>query len=257
MTSERWTESRVFEALKKRFPSPAFVLLPQVRSATGSSSKVRTADAVAVSTWPSRGLYITGIEIKVSLADWRRELADPTKAESIQQYCRYWYIAAPKGVVPGGEVPDNWGLLECNARSTTETKRPERLDEAPPDILFTAAVLRRASEVMRTQADVEQAIQAYRTQAEESGMKCQEATLVSDELEDLKSAVQQFEAASGVSLAKYRGGDIGRAVKLVREAGVAQCVRRATSLRDDARQIAERLDKSLAAMTADDPEATP
>ena len=55
-------EGGVFEALKTRYNSPEYCLLPQVRNSTGYSSKVRTADAIAMSLWPSRGLTLTGFE---------------------------------------------------------------------------------------------------------------------------------------------------------------------------------------------------
>ena len=55
-------EGGVFEALKTRYNSPEYCLLPQVRNSTGYSSKVRTADAIAMSLWPSRGLTLTGFK---------------------------------------------------------------------------------------------------------------------------------------------------------------------------------------------------
>lgn len=80
-----WTERLVFERLAKVFPPPAFVLLPQVRNGTGfSRRRTRTADAIAASVWPSRGLYLVGVEIKVCVHDWRRELADAAKSESAE-----------------------------------------------------------------------------------------------------------------------------------------------------------------------------
>ena len=46
-----------------------------------------SGDAVIMSLWPSRGLELHGVEIKVSRADWKREAADPAKAEAIAAYC--------------------------------------------------------------------------------------------------------------------------------------------------------------------------
>ena len=58
--------------------------------------------------WPSRGLYIAGVEIKVSRADWLKERKDPGKSVSIQRFCKYWYVAAPAGIVPVADDEDDW-----------------------------------------------------------------------------------------------------------------------------------------------------
>ena len=84
---ERWTEGRVFGLLKGPFPDGAFLRLPQVRNGTGFQRSTRTADALIVSCWPSRGLWFAGVEIKVSLSDWKRELCKPEKSASIQKWC--------------------------------------------------------------------------------------------------------------------------------------------------------------------------
>ena len=68
------------------FAGPAWAVLHEVPNATGAG-KVRTADAIAISLWPSRGLEIHGLEIKVSRSDWRRELKQPEKSVPIQRYC--------------------------------------------------------------------------------------------------------------------------------------------------------------------------
>jgi len=57
-------EKFLFELLQKRFPSEEYACLPQVRNATGYSSVIRTADAIAMSLWPSRGLDLHGFEFK-------------------------------------------------------------------------------------------------------------------------------------------------------------------------------------------------
>ena len=113
----RWSEFAICKRLRGPFPAPAFIVLPQVRNGTGFQRKtVRTADALIVSTWPGRGLWVGGVEIKVVLHDWKREIADPAKSE-MQQWCKNWWIAAPKGLIPQAELPETWGLIEC-----TETK---------------------------------------------------------------------------------------------------------------------------------------
>jgi hypothetical protein len=50
-------------ALRTFYSQPEHVLIPQVRNGTGFTS-TRTADAIAMVVWPSRGFALTGIEIK-------------------------------------------------------------------------------------------------------------------------------------------------------------------------------------------------
>ena len=76
--------------LSNKFPSPQYAFLSQVRNQTGYgnlSDGIRTADAMALGLWPSRGNYLHGFELKVSRSDWLNELKDPAKAEAIAKYC--------------------------------------------------------------------------------------------------------------------------------------------------------------------------
>src|SRR4051812_18306594 len=78
----RITARDLVAALERRVPRPEYVLLEQVRGATGITEGAdRSADAIAMSVWPSRGLELHGFEVKVSRGDWLRELREPAKAE--------------------------------------------------------------------------------------------------------------------------------------------------------------------------------
>ena len=100
----------LFLRLQESFPAPAFVTLEEVRDATGFDGH-RTADAIAVSLYRSRGKAIWGFEFKVSRADWLKELKQPEKAESILRYCNYWALVVPsKDIVKDGELPGSWGM---------------------------------------------------------------------------------------------------------------------------------------------------
>src|SRR5688572_18266988 len=89
--------SRVEYLLAKRFAPSAYAFLPQLRNGTGFG-RTRTADAVAMSLWPSRGIYLHGFEIKVGRGDWLSELRQPEKAEEIARFCKYWSLVAAEGV---------------------------------------------------------------------------------------------------------------------------------------------------------------
>ena len=141
-------------ALRVHFPSPAHVVLEEVRSQTGYAARgqrERYADALVCSCWPSRGLWLAGVEIKVSRSDWQRELAAPNKSAAIQRWCEYWWIAAPAGIVLEGELPVTWGLLEYDAASRRKDKfvvrvKAPALTPEPMSIAFIASVLRSVTE---------------------------------------------------------------------------------------------------------------
>ncbi len=73
-----------------RWAAPEYAIMWEVADATGARHS-RLADAVMMSLWPSRGLELHGVEIKVSRADWRREALTPQKAEKIAAYCDRWW----------------------------------------------------------------------------------------------------------------------------------------------------------------------
>ena len=100
----------VLDAVEKYYDASA-VVVREVANATGFGA-TRRIDALALGCWPSRGLFVHAIEVKVSRSDFRRELKKPKKAETIAKYCDTFWIAAPKDVVPLDELPNGWGLLE-------------------------------------------------------------------------------------------------------------------------------------------------
>jgi hypothetical protein len=144
--------SDVVVALRKRYPSPTWAFFECVANGTGSRAD-RWADALAMGIWPSRGLEIHGIEIKVSRSDLLRELRDPKKAEAVAAYCDYWWIAVgdPK-IVKVEELPPAWGLLVPSAKDGMRPLRAAvRTETKTLDRPFVAALLRRAAEVFDVQ----------------------------------------------------------------------------------------------------------
>lgn len=137
------SSGQVLDVLRaKHFEGSAYAFLREVRNATGFDKQERRADAMAISCWPSRGIYFAGIEVKVSRADWRTELRNPAKSAEIQQYCAYWWIATPEGVIEPGELPETWGHIVVGKNSRVVAKEAPRLAPKDPDVAFVASVLR-------------------------------------------------------------------------------------------------------------------
>ena len=236
---KRWTAHDVQGMLPKLFPSGSHALLQELRNGTGfSRNQVRTADAVAVSCWPSRGLHLAGIEIKVSRSDWNKELANPKKAEGIQQFCKYWYVAVPKGLVTEGEVPENWGLIECD-RTARIVKAAPLLEHKPPDMLLVCSILRSVSEQYTPTSSVHAQIETEVTRRLDNQAE-------NYELSHLKEKIEVFEEASGVNISDHWNAEgIGLAVKFVREVGVDRAVWQTTRLQKEHQCHADLLQKLL------------
>lgn len=136
-----WSEAEVFSKLERVFPATSYLVLPQVRLPVPGAPD-RTVDALVVSPFKSRGLWIAGVEIKISRSDWVKEARDAAKAELFMRYCRFWYLAQPHGVVPDGEVPVPWGVITVRKDGATITKPAVGLECISPDLDLMAAVAR-------------------------------------------------------------------------------------------------------------------
>lgn len=132
-------------ALKRYYAQPNYGIVFEVAQATGFNAR-RHLDAMAMGLWPSRGLTLYGIEIKVNYYDWRKEVAQPQKAEELARFCDYFYVAAPLGCVPMNEVPEKWGLLEVGADYIIkEAKAASKHNAEPVGREFLAAIFRASS----------------------------------------------------------------------------------------------------------------
>ena len=216
------TERDIFSRLATRYPHPAFVLLSQVRNATGFERGPRTADAIAFGTWPSRGLDVTGFEIKCSTSDWRREVAEPAKAAEFTRYMDRWYIVAPAGIVPIDEVPERWGLLETRGKGLRCVREAPKLTPEPMSRAFLASIMRNFQATYDDPKALEAAKdKAFRDGAKKARENMRTATISPPDRELVKRA-REFESAAGFNLAWRRAGDLGRVAKQLLD-GEASC----------------------------------
>ena len=200
--------------LRERYCPPAWAFIPQVRSGTGYVHSVRTADAIAMGLWPSRGLELHGFEVKADRGDWLSELKRPEKAEEIASFCDFWWVVAPKEIVEVHEVPMNWGLLVPRGKQLTAAKPAVKLQPEAVDRLFLAAILRKAQGIVTPepvlQKKYDDGFEAGKTQADRNFKYERE------QHEDLKKVVVMFEGKSGVRITNTWHGDaIGEAVRAV------------------------------------------
>lgn len=229
------TVDDIYGALRKRFAAPEYALLFEVANATGHAAN-NYCDAIAMSLWPSRGLTLHGMEIKVSRGDWLRELKRPDKAEGHAGRCDLWsLIVANADIVQPLELPVGWGLGIVERGSVRFAVEPAKRES--PRLIergFLAALLRSADRADGVQARIDAAILEARTNLEDGISAKIEARAAARnrELEQLRKNVKEFEDAAGVELSNYRGGDIGRAVRVILEKGDDYVFDQARNLRD-------------------------
>jgi hypothetical protein len=205
------TAHDVIDALRRGpFRAPAFVLLENVRNGTGFQRQDRYADCIALSLWPSRGVYLSGVEVKVGRGDWKKELDHPEKAGEHLRFCRYWWVAAPPGVVELAEVPETWGYMEIKGKAVRTVKAAPKLDEQPPTVAMMAAIIRNAGESLDERISRERAeatAEAYKEIGDEKVRELERelgvAKIQLREARERMEAVVKFEEASGVHIERW------------------------------------------------------
>jgi hypothetical protein len=194
--------TEVILALRRHY-GDAWALVEQVANGTGWSAG-RWLDVIAFGLWPSRGLEVHGIEVKVSRGDWRRELRQPAKADAVASRCDRFWIAASAGIVDPlqlATLAPNWGLLEVDGAGRVQTKRQaERLDAVPLDRTFVAAVMRqlpKPTDALRAEIDA-----VVRAEYEADVERAAEvrSTRTSGRYEEIVERVEQFIALTGIDL---------------------------------------------------------
>lgn len=209
--SGRETSTSMRQRICNHFPADRYAVFFEVRNATGFAQKRRDGycDALVMGLWPSRGLELWGIEIKVSRADWLRELKRPEKAEEFLPYCHRWYIVAPADVIRQGELPSTWGHMAPVRSGLRILTAAPPLTPKPADVGLLASIARAAADGWKEhpsylaerdewQKRIDQRV-AEKTKGER------------ERLYELASSVADFEIASGVPIIdRYRLSEIIR-----------------------------------------------
>ena len=230
----------------KRWPEDAYVVLTEV-PAGDPGRQGRKADLVALSAWRSRGYEIDAVEVKVAMSDWRRELAAAAKADWWWRHAHRFWLAVPADMAAKvePEVPSTWGVLACRA-DAVKVARPAPRHEPEPMTWPAMIGLLRCARDAGTQAIARAEARGRdmgRTQAERSLEQRSGDAGLRRQLQDLQAQVRAFEAASGLTVDRWDGGErLGRLVAFAN---------RAHAHPDDIRQGAERAASTLDRLAAD------
>lgn len=251
---KRLTAADMRLGMSKRWAPPEYAIMWEVGEGTGAIT-TRYADAVIMSLWPSRGLELHGVEIKVSRSDWMREAKDPRKAEAVGKFCdRWWIHTTPDVIRDTSEVPPLWGVREFDG-AKWKTVREAGLNPAPEPTTrkFLAALLRRADGDMRhsvTQAAhamIAADREAYQKRIdEEVKWKVDSATRGHA---TLTASVAAFEEASGLKISDAFGQldpkAIGQTVKAIHALGLDRHYAGIAGLRAAAHKALTTIDAAL------------
>lgn len=228
-------------ALAEKYKAPEYALIFEVGNGTGGN-KSRSADAVAMSLWPSRGLHLIGFEIKASRADWLNELKNPEKADAVGKYCDYWYlVVGDKKIVQDGELPLGWGLIAPRGDGLVVVKEASKIECLPVNRNFLAGLMRRNAEQDRAAIDEEirRAVKKQVAELVEQQVK-NKTVVLKRENEKLNSIVGKFFEVSGVQLYDFNVAEIADAIKLIRSHGMLEILKMVSHIRETMESFVRR-----------------
>jgi hypothetical protein len=162
-----WTERALLDRLRVRHGKitgngPEWAYMEHVRDAAGFFAGT-TIDALAMHLWPSRNHEAHAFEVKVSRADFRRELADDcSKSLPWRSWVEFFWITAPADVVPLEELPERWGLLVPHGKALRVAKPAVRMRPRPAGYLPAADLPRSlVAAMLRAQVRNAQKVDGY------------------------------------------------------------------------------------------------
>lgn len=236
-----------------RYSAPAYAFLKQVRNQTGfynSRDGIRTADGLALSLFPSRGIHLHGFEIKTYKSDLMNELKHPEKADAIGRYCHYWWIVVPdKLTFSVDELPDTWGLLVAEKNRLVAKKQAVFMKAKPIDLGVLCGILRKVNETTISRDQLEETLSGR-----EKDIEARAHNKLKYELEDaakLKEKVEKFEKISGITINDWNLGDVAEAVSIIRAKKDGAFRSNLEYIRDRAKSIVRETNLAL----KEDPEA--
>jgi hypothetical protein len=202
--------------LRERYPREKYALLFDVPDAVSLDQR-RRIDAIAFGCWASLGRSLEGFELKISRADWLREMKQVNKADPFVALCdRFWLVTADSTMAKLDEIPACWGWMAATKTGLRVQRPAAKLPGCgksfPRD--FVIGVMRRLQDDLLVSPDVRAHIeQRVKESTDRVDERIRWATQKAQaELKENKDAIREFEEASGIEFKPYRMGNIGSIV---------------------------------------------
>lgn len=208
-------------ALSRRWPDTEYLSIAEAPQ--DAMRQGRKLDVLVLSLWASRGHQLDGIEIKVSLSDWKRERDDGAKADWWWAHVHRFWLAVPAALIEKvlPDLPPGWGLLGCTldglpfVHRKPETKMPDSLPWTACIGLLRAAADAGKSALWRAEERGRQ--RGIELGKAEAALGTPEGA-AQREVERLRAKIAAFESASGLTLQDRWDGDLAQLGLLVRMA---------------------------------------
>lgn len=155
-------ERRVFHDLIRKYQLPEWLVIPQVKTNTGAAGTYgsgRFIDFFVVNLWPSKGYKCIAIEAKATIADFRKDIAEPTKQVLAKMYSDEFYYLLPVDVVEKHRAEINKVIFkrkDCNGLMTFDLETgailvdynpSHRRIKSPFTMGFIASLIRNAYKI--------------------------------------------------------------------------------------------------------------
>ncbi|MEZ5846517.1 MAG: MmcB family DNA repair protein [Geminicoccaceae bacterium] len=235
-------------ALRQYFAPPEWELAFEVRNAAGFQGN-RSADAIAMNTWPSRGLTLNAIEIKVSKSDLKRELKAPDKAEGVAQFCDFFWLAVPKGLAEGEMIPDAWGILEIDQGRARIKRQATKTPSSEPPRGFWAMFLRSHGRIAHDDSASLLEQQQRKQDAEfRERVKREVERTVNQRTREFADRKREIAIVEHIVGDRLWGGDeaLASAIRAVHESGVARTYHSLRHLTESLEKMAGSIHQAIA-----------
>jgi hypothetical protein len=243
------TTAEVLKLIRKRYSGSEYALMEEVRNGAGFNAN-RSADAIVMNLWPSRGLEVIGMEVKTSRYDWMKELKSPAKAEAFVKYCDRWYlVAGDDTIVKKEELPSTWGLMIVKGGRLLTVVDAPKLQPIQMDKGFIACLLRRATEGLIHPDDIEDRIKTARENEREQYERMQRSN--EDELQKIRKEINEFEQAAGIKIFERYNFDfrdkkkVGEAIKFIMDGGVEKLKKDLQSIQERSAFVKNNVDQAF------------
>lgn len=210
------TAAEIREALQSRWPDSEYLSIPEAPQSSDRGG--RKLDLLVVSLWLSRGLALDGVEIKVHLSDWKRELKTAEKADWWWRHVNRFWVAVPMDLAAKvkPDLPPTWGLLACEPDKPVRVVVKAPAHDPEPLPWHSVVGLMRAAAGCGLNA-LQRAEHRGYDRGVEAGKRMAEPGRVAERYESLREEVRRFEEETGLRVRNpWDAREIGAAVAIVR-----------------------------------------